>query len=401
MLRVIHRSSKWLETTKTWLYHQVKYLPATVESHILCESCRNLDCFILPHIHSLRADVSTAWYYGELAARSVLGWEPQCYYIRKGRELNARILHSHFGNRGWQDLTLARQLGLKHVVTFYGYDMSLLPRRNPRWLRRYARLFRQADLFLCEGRHMASCLEQLGCPRSKVRVHHLGIGVERIDFQPRRYDRSKPLKVLIVGSFTEKKGITYGIEALGRLRRTAPIQLTIIGDARKPHVVKRMLSPLFGGKKDLEEKAAIDAALKRCGLRAQARMLGYQPHTRVLEEAYRHDMCLAPSVTAASGDTEGGAPVTIIEMAATGIPVISTQHCDIPDVLHYGDNSLLANERDVDGLVHVIRRWLQSPDTWADRLSCARRHIEREYNAAVQGNALADVYQSVLAGSVA
>ena len=64
----------------------------------------------------------------------------------------------------------------------------------------------------------------------------------------------------------------------------------------------------------------------------------------------KHDVFLAPSVTASNGDTEGGAPVAIIEMAASGMPIVSTRHCDIPSVVLDGVTGLLAAERDSEGL---------------------------------------------------
>ena len=72
------------------------------------------------------------------------------------------------------------------------------------------------------------------------------------------------------------------------------------------------------------------------------RLLGYVSRETLREEAYEHDVFLAPSVTASNGDTEGGAPVAIIEMSASGMPIVSTNHCDIPSVVLDGVTGLLA-----------------------------------------------------------
>jgi colanic acid/amylovoran biosynthesis glycosyltransferase len=112
----------------------------------------------------------------------------------------------------------------------------------------------------------------------------------------------------------------------------------------------------------------------------------------LFEQAYEHDVFLSPSVTAADGDTEGGAPVTILEMAATGMPVVSTRHCDIPAVLPDG---LLADERDVEGLHVLLAELIDAPDDWERRCRAAREHIERDYNAVRQGEALAAIYREV------
>ena len=56
---------------------------------------------------------------------------------------------------------------------------------------------------------MARRLIDLGYPEDKVKVHHLGVDVEHIEFRPRQWDIGEPLKVLIAASFWEKKGILY------------------------------------------------------------------------------------------------------------------------------------------------------------------------------------------------
>jgi len=110
--------------------------------------------------------------------------------------------------------------GAKHLVTFYGMDVNMTPKQDPRWLWCYKSLFKSADMFLCEGSHMAQCLINMGCSRNKVNVQHLGVEVEKILFKPRTWRRGEPLRVLIAASFREKKGIPYALEALGGCPRT-------------------------------------------------------------------------------------------------------------------------------------------------------------------------------------
>lgn len=121
-------------------------------------------------------------------------------------------------------------------------------------------------------------------------------------------------------------------------------------------------------------------------------MLGSLSHSALVDELYRHDVFMAPSVTAADGDTEGGAPMTLIEAAASGMPVVATEHCDIPDVLSEGRH-LLVPERDVDGLVDRLR-WL-ADNEWAPFLARVRSHIEREHDVVHQGRSLAARYEEV------
>ncbi len=379
-LTVIHSVRCWLPQTETWLYNQVLSLPEEVQNHIVCENTENLDQFTLPNIHALRDHSRIRYAWGStlrrLWVRRHIG-----FLLRTARKVRARLLHSHFGNIGWANLPVARKAGLRHVVTFYGRDVSCLPVINWRYRSRYRKLFAQVDRVLCEGPHMAGRIVELGCPESKVRVHRLGIRVDHIAFKPRHWRPGTPLRILIMSSFTEKKGIPYALEALALLQRELPLEITLIGDA---------------GGVLMKEKKIILETVARTGLSSRIRMLGFLPHEATFEEAYRHHIFLSPSVTAADGDTEGGAPVSIIEMAATGMIVVSTAHCDIPQVIEDGVSGLLASERDPEGLARHLRWLAAHPDAWEGMTAHARAHIEAKFDARTQGQRLWELYQELL-----
>ena len=229
---------------------------------------------------------------------------------------------------------------------------------------------------------MARQVVELGCPPEKMQVHHLGVDLDQLSYRPRTWTPPEPLKVLIAATFREKKGIPYAIEALGGFADAHPVEVTLIGDAAtKPG--------------DAEEKARILQLIEKYQLGDYVRLLGFQSHEVMINEAYQHHLFLSPSVTASSGDCEGGAPVSIIEMAATGMPIVSTKHCDIPEVVLDGETGFLAEERDVEGLVKHLQWWVSNPTEWRRVLDRGRRHVEKEYNCRVQGERLAATYDNL------
>jgi colanic acid/amylovoran biosynthesis glycosyltransferase len=355
-----------------------------VEAHVVCERTENLDQFSVDNIHCFANEccMKQKWDKGlrKLRIRRHLN-----YLVEIGEKTGATIVHSHFGNIGWANLGAVRKLGAKHVVTFYGLDVNKLPTQFPVWRKRYHQLFDEADLFLCEGSHMAHCILDLDCPEHKVKVQHMGVDLERLEFRPRKWHFGEPLKVLIAASFREKKGISYAVEALGVLALEIPIELTIIGDAGEDAASQ-------------QEKAKILHLLESTGLAANARLLGYQPHLSMMREAYAHHVFLHPSVTAADGDTEGGAPVSIIEMVATGMPVVSTTHCDISEVMRPEVARFLAPERDVDALVAIATSLIRDWNKVDVPLVKLRAYIEHEYDCRKQGVRLANIYQMVIDG---
>ena len=356
-------------------------MPTTIESTVACERTANLDQFPFPRIRCL-ADAPALARFGDRVVRKLGLRHHLEFVVAAGRRARARVLHSHFGVVGWRDLGVARRLGLAHAVTFYGVDVRYYPQSDARWFARYKAMFERVDVVLCEGPFMGRSIVELGCPVEKLRVHHLGVDLSAIPFAPLAWRPGEPLRVLLSGSFREKKGFPDAIEALGRIRNDVELAITIIGDEH-------------GLPSTVVEKRKILDAIDRHELRARTRLLGYQPYRVVMEEARRHHVFMSPSVTASDGDTEGGAPVSLIEMSAAGLVCVSTTHADIPGVVLHGRTGLLANEHDVEGLAAHLRWLVANPNRWDEMRVAARAHIEAEFDARRQGEHLAGIYREI------
>ena len=101
---------------------------------------------------------------------------------------------------------------------------------------------------------------------------------------------------------------------------------------------------------------------------------------------------LLPSVTIKNNDKEGGAPVAILEAQASGLPVISSYHADIPEVVVDGKSALLAPERDVETLAKHLEYLVKHPDVWGTMGRAGREHVEQEYDVMVQVGKLEEIY---------
>ena len=95
---------------------------------------------------------------------------------------------------------------------------------------------------------------------------------------------------------------------------------------------------------------------------------------------YKHHIFLSPSIHASNGDTEGGAPVAIIETSTSGMPIISTYHCDIPEVVIDEKSGYLMPERDVDALAERLEFLITNSGIWKQMGQKGREHIEENYN---------------------
>ena len=376
---VAHSVGRWLPLTMTWFYNQLKYME-DVESIVLANRVQNREHFPWEWVYALRGRFPWLVY---LSLRKLGLVHYPSIFDKAIRTHRPSILHSHFGNRGWYDRAIVRNYGLKHVVTFYGHDVNRLPTVDPSWHGRYEQLFAAADLFLCEGPYMAQTLVEMGCPSGKVKIQRLGVELGRIPYLPRHIDADGLTRILIAGTFREKKGIPYALEAIGQIRSRYPnLRVTVFGDST-------------GHPREEKEKKRIQEVAHRYNLDPVTTWLGFQPHEVLMTHAYRHHIFLSPSVTSSDGDTEGGAPVTIIEMSASGMPVVSTRHCDIPQVIEHGVSGFLAAERDVEELAHYLGMLLENPAQWYTMGIAGRKHVEAHFDVRAQARALTELYETV------
>ena len=87
-------------------------------------------------------------------------------------------------------------------------------------------------------------------------------------------------------------------------------------------------------------------------------------------------------------------------MLATGMPVVATTHCDIPEVVGPAFSHLLAPERDAGQLAQCIEKLLDSPDSWPTLLQKGRAHVELEYDLNRQAERLIVLYTELTGDDV-
>jgi colanic acid/amylovoran biosynthesis glycosyltransferase len=285
------------------------------------------------------------------------------------------VAHCHFGVNGPVGVAMKR-LGVAErlAVTFHGYELS--KNFTPQIAAGFRRLSVDADVLLPVCHLWSARLAAIGVPPEKIVVHPMGVDCRRFEY--RRRSPGSALRLLTVARLVEKKGVEYGIRAVARLRGQEPdarISLTIIGDGP----LRRQLERLVG----------------ELGLDDCVQLLGWLNQTDVLERLYGSDVFILPSVTAVDGDQEG-IPVSLMEAMATGMPVVSTWHSAIPELIEDGATGFLVPERDEEALAGALRRFLQSPDLGPHMGAAAHKYIVEYHNIARLNDRLVRVYEQLL-----
>jgi colanic acid/amylovoran biosynthesis glycosyltransferase len=304
-------------------------------------------------------------------------WERR-YFFGVARALDIRLIHAHHGQDGRYALSLVRRLGLPLITAFYGWDASRLPRAFGGLGRLYLRpLFREAGIILALSDYMAGELAILGCPRAKIRVHRVGVQVEKTDCVPRvSPSPGEPVRLVSAGRFIEKKGFTVLIRAFAEAQKQEPdIELTLIGDGPlRPH---------------------LEALITKLGLGGSVLMTGFLPHAEVQALFGRSHLLVQASLTDASGDKEG-IPGVLMEGMASGLPAISTIHAGIPELVQDGISGRLVPEGDSDALARAIVDVVRTPDQWPQWGGQGRGQVERLHNVELQARRLEDMYDELL-----
>jgi colanic acid/amylovoran biosynthesis glycosyltransferase len=284
------------------------------------------------------------------------------------------IVHSQFGWLGAAACRL-RHIGVltgKLVTSFRGYDTEQYIQKNPDG---YRSLFRHGDLFLPVCDHFKQWLIANGCPESKVAVLRSGIDLAEFSLKVRTLQAQEPVRLLSVARMVEKKGLRFAIEAVARLRREGKdIRYTILGDG-----------PLRG---DLERQAA------ELGMGEIICVPGMKPHGEVAKQIQDSHILVAPSITAGDGDREG-IPNVLKEAMATGMPVVSTWHSGIPELVADQKSGFLVPEKDVDALANRLRILIDHPDLWPQMGQTGRWIVEKQYDIDVLNARLLKLYASV------
>lgn len=253
-------------------------------------------------------------------------------------------IHAHFADRSATVAIVAsRLLDLPYSFTAHANDIYVHPVLLPEKL--------------SEARFVATCtaynrdhLRRL-LPAEladKVKCIYHGLDLRKYKTAGVAH-RGKPL-LLAVGQLKEKKGFSYLLEACKILKgRGYDFECQIVGDG---HL-----------------RAPLQEQIRRLSLEGTARICGALPHQEVVRKYRRATILVLPSVLGADGDRDG-IPNVILEAMAMQLPVVSTIHSGIPEVIHDGVNGLLVPPGDFSALAGAIARLLDDADL---RVSLGKR----------------------------
>jgi glycosyltransferase involved in cell wall biosynthesis len=267
---------------------------------------------------------------------------------------------SHFGTAGLQIAPVLRKLQIPHGIIIHGVDGSTML-ESPGYRRqltseKWARL-----IFASESLHLR--YKQVGPAFQQTRTIHLGINIREQKYYDRispaeKFRQGKTLRFIQASNFVEKKGHYFTVKAFARLIKHYPnCELILCGDG-----------PLKQRTQDLVEQM---------GISERVTFTGHLSQRQIEVELRKSDVFLHHSITDRNGGTES-VPTVIMEAMSHGMPVISTFHAGIPELIQNGENGILVAEKDEDQYVRALIDSLTLNETIGEE---ARNTIRDRFDA--------------------
>lgn len=309
-------------------------------------------------------------------------WSFLRLFLRKPAEsFRADLLHAHFGPDGCLIAPIAKEYKIPFIVSFYGYDVSrLMGGPRSKWARRYRRMMRRATAAIAVSDCVAKRLRDADIPPEKIHVIRPGVAVN--EFAPKEHapvqNDGASVRCLFVGQLTPTKGPLQVIRAIDkarqRLGRRIDLHLLVVGEGE-------LL-------KDCHRE------IQRLQLEEFVHMLGKVPRSRMPQIYAETDIYVQHSVTGRDGEIDGPG-IALMEASAAGLPIVTTRHGGIPEIVIDSETGLLSPENDIDAMAKNIIQLAESPRLRADMGGRGRAHAEASFTLERSVEATMKLYETI------
>jgi colanic acid/amylovoran biosynthesis glycosyltransferase len=239
-------------------------------------------------------------------------------------------------------------------------------------------LFNSADLFMPVCQHFENLLLKAGCDKKKIIVHHSAIDLKLFDYTKKQRKPGQEVTLLSVGRLTESKGTLYALEAFAVLEKKFPmLRYVIVGNGACRDQLTR-----FVHEHKLEDKVTF---------------VGWCLPHEVMNWLSKADIFVHPSIRGINNAQEG-VPNVLMEAMAMGLPVVSTWHGGIPEIVTDGYSGFLVPEKNSAILADKIRQTLESQSDWQQIGSIGRACIEKKYEINKENAGLEEILYQVIKG---
>jgi len=285
-----------------------------------------------------------------------------------------------FNMFSWQALRAKQRYGVRLVVTVWENRPYAAERFREKRLAKYE-VLRNADLFLAATTRAARCLRLEGADPLKIKIWSPGVNLDRFQLRPKPSAMLEKLGIapddfvfITVANLRWEKGVYDILHAFKWLMLEKP---------------NRSLKLVFVGSGP--EKKLLCARAERIGLGGHVIFshFSYEDMPAVYNVA---DVFILASTARTSWQEQFG--YVLAEAQASGVPILTTQHGSIPEVV--GAAAMIVPPSDFLALGAAMRKLLEDPQTRRHLSLLGRVRAETKYDSKKQADRLLTAYESIL-----
>ena len=275
--------------------------------------------------------------YFRLLQKSKKNYTKEALIKRYLQEHHIDVVLAEYGTAGSFIAPVCKSLDIPLLVHFHGFDASRTDILNS-FEKGYELMFSYAKKIIVVSNAMKKALVGQGCPETKLLINTYGPHPYYLNIKPNLESNF----IISVGRHTYKKAPYLTILAFQKVLKKHPhLKLKMIGDGE-----------LFDVSKNL---------VKSLGLENNIILLGGLERKEIVKHLEKAFLFLQHSIVASNGDSEG-TPVGIIEAMAAGLPVVSTRHAGIPDVVIENKAGLLVDENNIEEMATYMLKLVENRD---------------------------------------
>lgn len=284
------------------------------------------------------------------------------------RKNQVDVVLSEYGDCSASVMRVCRAYGIPMIAHFHGRDCSSRDVIKE-FSSQYKELFAYASSVVAVSHAMEKILINLGCPEKKLIYAPCVPDSEYYDIVP----NPKGKQIVSIGRFVDKKAPFATLMAFKKvLEKHTDATLVMAGGG-----------VLLSATKHLAEII---------GLSDKVLFLGNVSHETVFKLMSESSIFVQHSVTADDGDMEG-TPVSVMEASAAGLPVVSTYHAGIPDVIVNGETGLLSKEYDINTMADNINILLSDKEMAKSMGKAGKEYMKKNYSKEHQIDVLTDAVE--------
>ncbi len=265
----------------------------------------------------------------------------------------------------------------KVCILHHGSDVNLAC-ENLAYRKRLQNVWGIVEKAIFVSHFLAGVARTLDCPKEKQVVQYLGVPLPAS--LPKKSAVNEVFEFICVARLSPVKNHIRLVQAFSKvLDNVQSVELTLVGSGEI--------------QKEIEEE------VKRLGIGEQLHLTGSLTNDKVMPLVQQADCIVLVSqvfVEKGKARVEEGLPISLLEGASFGLPMIGSKTGGIVEIIEEGENGYLVDPLDIDDIAMKMIEMVNTPKLAQKMGKKSREIVEKKFDMNVQLRRFEDSFESMV-----